>query len=247
MLRLSGERPALFISDLHLDPQRPQTVALFMDFVASTAPQAGSLFILGDFFEAWVGDDDLGSPFNSRILAALKALSDTGVAVYFIHGNRDFLAGAAFAHAGGLELLPDPVTLDLFGAPTLLSHGDLFCSDDGPYQAFRVQVRHPDWQRAFLAKPLAERHAVARALRERSEQSKADKKPDIMDVNPDTVAQYAQTAQVRRIIHGHTHRPALHAHALADRQIERWVLPDWYDTGGYLRCDPSGCRAISLP
>ena len=246
-LRLDGDRPALFISDLHLDPQRPETVVLFRDFMARTAPRAGSLFILGDFFEAWVGDDDLPAPFNADIVSALATLSAGGTALYFLHGNRDFLAGAAFARAAGLHLLPDPVRIELFGTPTLLSHGDVFCSDDGTYQAFRAQVRQRDWQTEFLGKPIEARHAFARALRERSEHAKAGKKPDIMDVNLDTVARHARAADVRRIIHGHTHRPARHVHDLGDRRIERWVLPDWHDTGGYLICDRSGCRALPWP
>lgn len=246
-LRLQGERPALFISDLHLDPQRPQAVALFRRFMADVAPGAAALFVLGDFFEAWVGDDDASSPFNAGIVADLAALAARGVAVYFLPGNRDFLAGPDFARAAGLRLLPDPVRVDLFGTPTLLSHGDLLCTDDTAYQAFRAQVRDPDWQRDFLARPLAERHAIARALRERSEQAKTGKQAQIMDVNPDAVARHARAADAARIIHGHTHRPARHRQALADRPLERWVLPDWYETGGYLSCDARGCRAIDLP
>lgn len=243
---LEGNRPALFISDLHLDRQRPDSVALFQRFMREIAPTSGALYILGDFFEAWLGDDDLADAFHGEIVAALRALSDGGVPVFFLHGNRDFLAGADFARAAGLSLLPDPVRIDLFGTPTLLSHGDIFCTDDATYQAFRTQVRDPAWQAAFLAKPLQERHALALALRERSEQAKADKKPEIMDVNTAAVARSALDMDVRRIIHGHTHRPARHEFHVADRIVERWVLPDWYETGGYLRCGAEGCLAVGF-
>lgn len=242
----NGNRPALFISDLHLDRQRPDSVSLFKRFLREIAPTACALYILGDFFEAWVGDEDLADPFHGEIVTALRALSDSGLLVYFLHGNRDFLAGADFAHAAGLTLLPDPTCIDLFGTPTLLSHGDIFCTDDAPYQAFRSQVREPAWQAEFLARPLQERHTLARALRERSEQAKAGKKPEIMDVNASVVSRLALDMDVKRIIHGHTHRPARHEFRVADRIVERWVLPDWYETGGYLRCDAEGCLPVGF-
>lgn len=241
-----GNRPALFISDLHLDGQRPDSVALFQRFMREVAPTSSALYILGDFFETWVGDDDLTDAFHREIVAALRALSDGGVSVFFLPGNRDFLAGADFAHAAGLSLLPDPARVDLFGTPTLLSHGDIFCTDDATYQAFRDQVRDPAWQSEFLAKPLQERHALARALRERSEQAKAGKRPEIMDVNAAAVTRWVLRMDVRRIIHGHTHRPARHEFRAADRIVERWVLPDWYETGGYLRCGAEGCLPVDF-
>lgn len=242
-----GEGPALFISDLHLSPERPGPVRLFQAFMRDVAPGAGQLYILGDFFEAWVGDDDLGAPFNREILASIAGLAGRGVAIRFLPGNRDFLVGSAFARAAGLDLLADPVRIDLFGTPTLLSHGDLFCTDDDAYQTFRRQVREAAWQADFLARPIEERRAMARALRERSEQAKAGKKPDIMDVNPDAVLAGIREWDVRRVIHGHTHRPARHEIPLTEGTVERWVLPDWYETGGYLRCDRTGCRLVSLP
>ena len=238
--------PMLFISDLHLAPERPRPVELFHHFVDTVAPGAGGLFILGDFFEAWVGDDELGVPFNATIVAALRRLADSGVPLYFLPGNRDFLIGATFAQAANLTLLPDPVTLDLFGALTLLSHGDLFCTDDAAYQAFRAQVRNPAWQAGFLAQPLAERQVLAKSLRERSERAKSGKTPEIMDVNPTAVLAAIQAHGVGRLIHGHTHRPARHEIRIGEETVERWVLPDWYETGGYLRCDDSGCRALDL-
>lgn len=234
----------LFISDLHLTPERPGAAASFLRFLEQRAAHADALYILGDLFEAWVGDDDLASPFNTGIAAALKQVSDAGVPVYFLPGNRDFLAGPGFARAAGLSLLQDPTPVDLYGTPTLLAHGDAWCTDDAPYQAFRAQVREPAWRATFLDKPLAERHAIAAVLRERSEQAKADKRPDIMDVNSAAVAEAFRRHGVSRIIHGHTHRPARHEHLIDDRSRERWVLPDWYDaSAGYLVCDATGCRA----
>lgn len=238
--------PVLFISDLHLTPERPQAAHLLRRFLRDVAPAAAALYILGDFFEAWVGDDDLSEPFHADIAEALRILSGHGTQVAFLPGNRDFLAGEAFARAAGLTLLPDPTRLDLFGVPTLLSHGDAFCTDDATYQAFRAQVRGAAWQQAFLALPLAERRALARELRERSEQAKAGKKPEIMDVNAEAVERAFRESRVDRIIHGHTHRPARHEHLVDGRPRERWVLADWYDTGAYLHCDAQGCRAVAL-
>jgi len=237
----------LFISDLHLTPERPLPVALFYRFIKERAAQAQALYILGDFFEAWVGDDDLAQPFHRDIATALKALSVQGVAVFFLPGNRDFLVGPAFADAAGLTLLADPTEVQLFGVPTLLTHGDSFCTDDVAYQDFRRQVRDPAWQRQFLAQPLQQRHALAKGLRERSEHAKADKKPEIMDVNSTAISQALDAHPVTRIIHGHTHRPARHEHQRNGQTCERWVLPDWYENGGYLVCDERGCRLSAFP
>jgi UDP-2,3-diacylglucosamine hydrolase len=240
--------PLLFIADLHLSRERPRPVDLFRRFMGEIAPTGGALYILGDFFEAWIGDDDLEDDFHSGVAAALHGLAHDGIPVFFLPGNRDFLAGEAFARAAGLTVLADPTHIDLFGTPTLLTHGDAYCTDDINYQAFRRQVRDPGWQAAFLARPLAERHALARELRERSEQAKAGKKPEIMDVNIDTVSQAFRERGVSRIIHGHTHRPARHEHRIDGRLCERWVLADWYEgVGGYLRCDADGCRALPFP
>ena len=236
---------SLFISDLHLTPDRPLPVHRLHRFLEHRAPHAQALYILGDFFEAWIGDDDLAQPFNQDITDALKSLSNQGVAIFFLPGNRDFLVGQSFAQAAGLSLLADPSVIDLFGTQTLLTHGDSFCTDDAAYQDFRRQVRTPAWQHNFLMQPLEQRHALAKALRDRSEQAKADKKPEIMDVNHDAIAaaltEYSPT--IMRIIHGHTHRPARHDYQHNELTGERWVLPDWYDSGGgYLVCDTAGCR-----
>jgi UDP-2,3-diacylglucosamine hydrolase len=240
-------RPVLFISDLHLTQDRPAPVALFRRFLDEVAPRAAALYILGDFFEAWVGDDDLDLPFHADIAARLKALVDSGVPVHFMPGNRDFLAGPALARSAGWTPLPDPTVIDLYGTPTLLSHGDAYCTDDGAYQAFRLQVRDDRWQAAFLAKPLEERRALARAIRAESEQAKADKKPDIMDVNPEAIRTALAQSGVARMIHGHTHRPARHPLQVNGVACERWVLADWYASGGYLVCDGRGCRSVAFP
>lgn len=243
---MSNPTGSLFISDLHLTPERPLPVQLFQRFIIEVAQNAQSLYILGDFFEAWVGDDNLAEAFNQDIATALNSLAAQGVKVFFLAGNRDFLVGPAFAKAAGLTLLPDPTQIDLYGIATLLAHGDQFCTDDDTYQAFRRQVRDPAWQQQFLAQPLPQRLALAAALRERSEHAKAGKKPEIMDVNAAAIRAAAEIYPVSRIIHGHTHRPARHEITLNGKTVERWVLPDWYETGGYLACDERGCRLLSF-
>jgi len=237
---------SLFIADLHLSPELPQAVALFQHFLQETAPQAQALYILGDFFEAWIGDDDLALPFPAAIAAGLRQLTQRGVRLYLMHGNRDFLLGEGFCQASGATLLADPSLIDLYGTPTLLAHGDALCTDDVAYQAFRRQVREPAWQAGFLAKPLAERREMARQLRAQSEREKAAKAMAIMDVNPAAVAAALREHGYPRLIHGHTHRPARHVHEIDGHACERWVLPDWYEGGGYLRCDAEGCKAFSL-
>jgi UDP-2,3-diacylglucosamine hydrolase len=240
-------RPYLFISDLHLTPERPAAIALFQRFLEGIAPGAAGLYILGDFFEAWVGDDDLELPFHQDLAARIRRLVDSGVPVYFMPGNRDFLAGPFLARATGWTPLVDPTVIDLYGTPTLISHGDTYCTDDKAYQAFRLQVRDGRWQADFLEKPIDERRDMARAIRAKSEQAKAGKKPDIMDVNPQAIREAMVQAGVARLIHGHTHRPARHELSINGAACERWVLADWYETGGYLACDPSECRAESFP
>ena len=195
---------ALFISDLHLCASRPRIARLFFDFLATTACDADALYILGDFFEYWAGDDDIDDPFNRSIVDAVATLAATGVSVFLMHGNRDFLIGEKFCQASGVTLLQDPSAIDLNGARTLLMHGDTLCTDDIEYQNFRKQVRDPMWQQQFLAQPLAQRKAIIEALRRRSENAKQTKSMDIMDVTPSSVEAVLREHRYPRLIHGHT-------------------------------------------
>lgn len=233
---------SLFISDLHLCSSRPGITRQFVDFLHTTASRAEALYILGDLFEYWAGDDDVGDPRHQDMVAALSELSRNGTRVYFMHGNRDFLLGDVFAQATGVTLLQDPTLVTLYGRRVLLSHGDLLCTDDIEYQAFRWQVRDPAWQQQFLSQPLAGRKAQIEALRQRSEQEKSHKSESIMDVNAEAVhAWLRQYDYPEMLIHGHTHRPARHDIEVDGHRCERWVLGDWYEQGSCLRCDESGC------
>ena len=236
----------LFISDLHLSPDTPAATDTLLTFLRTTAPAADALYVLGDLFEYWIGDEGLAQPFAKEVAQVFRALADSGVPVYFMHGNRDFLLGGQFALASGMKLLNDPTVVDLYGTPTLLMHGDTLCSDDVEYQKFRAMVRNPAWQQAFLAKPLDERVRMAREVRGKSEQAKQVKDMTIMDVTPATVDEAFRAHQYARLIHGHTHRPARHEHMVDGRGCERWVLADWYDHGAYLQCDAGGCRLQPL-
>lgn len=237
---------SLFISDLHLCDSRSEMSRLFFDFLQTTAIHADALYILGDLFEYWLGDDTLDAPLNQQVCMQLRQLADSGVSVYFMHGNRDFLIAGQFAHACQATLLADPTLVDLYGTPSLLMHGDTLCTDDINYLAFRAQVRDPNWQSQFLAQPIASRINFAQQARARSESAKQEKTADIMDVNDDAVAAVLRQHLYPRLIHGHTHRPARHTITLDDYCCERWVLPDWYHHGGYLRCDAQGCQLVSL-
>ncbi|MBI4195510.1 MAG: UDP-2,3-diacylglucosamine diphosphatase [Betaproteobacteria bacterium] len=236
----------LFISDLHLGADRPHINEQFFGFVQRAAAEADALYVLGDLFEYWVGDDDLADPFNASIGDALKALGEHGVPIHLMHGNRDVLLGREFARHCGAALVADPLLLDLYGTPTLLMHGDTLCTDDIEYQKFRVYARDPDNQAQFLAQPLARRKQQMAGLRADSESAKQGKTGNIMDVALATVEQTLRDFHYPRLIHGHTHRPARHVHVVDGHQCERWVLNDWYQRGGYLRCDAGGCTAVRL-
>jgi len=236
----------LFISDLHLCSVRPEINRSFFGFLQSAAQAASALYILGDLFEYWAGDDDLGDPFNETVIAALARLAGNGVPAYLMHGNRDFVIGEAFARASKVTLLPDPSLLDLYGQPTLLTHGDTLCTLDQAYQAFRREARGETWIRNLLQRPLAERKAAIEALRRQSEQEKRTKADAIMDVAADEVEAALRRNGYPRLIHGHTHRPARHVHTVDGHTCERWVLADWYQAGSYLACDESGCRSVQL-
>ena len=226
----------LFISDLHLDEARPHILDLFEQFLAGEARQADALYILGDLFEAWVGDDD-DSALATRIARAIRGLADSGVPVFFIVGNRDFLLGRDYAARCGMRLLEDGTIIDLYGTPTLLMHGDTLCTADLEYQEFRAQVRDEEWQRQFLAQPLDQRRAFAARARDASTAHTGRTDMTIMDVTPEAVVETMQRAGVRHLIHGHTHRPAVHHFRLDTGNAERIVLGDWYEQGSVLRAD----------
>jgi UDP-2,3-diacylglucosamine hydrolase len=214
---------ALFISDLHLQPSQPKTCAAFVEFLERHAMAAKALYILGDLFEYWVGDDDLASPFNAQVSAALARVSAAGVALYWIAGNRDFLVGQGFATATGATLLTEPFVATIAGQRIALLHGDAQCTDDVGYMEFRAQVRQPAWQQQFLALPLAQRHAIVAGLRKDSQALQSAKSTEIMDVAPQAIAHVFDSTATTVMIHGHTHRPALHAQG----GTRRYVLPDW--------------------
>jgi len=237
----------LFISDLHLCPERPQTTRLFLEFLSGQASQAKALYILGDLFEYWAGDDDIDDSHHLSVIQGMRALSDGGTALYVMHGNRDFLMGQGFSEASGATLLNDPVTVDLYGKTAVLTHGDMLCTDDTEYQHFRNVVREPKWQQEFLGLPLAQRKAQIAELRNRSEQAKSYKDEAIMDVNQEAVVEFLRKHDYPPLlIHGHTHRPARHAVEVDGRHCERIVLADWGDTGSCLVCTAQGCEVTNL-
>ncbi len=229
-----GARRALFVSDVHLSEAHPATIESFFAFLAKVSAPAGLdgralevLYILGDLFEYWAGDDDLDEPLNRRIVSALDGLTRGGMAVFLLTGNRDLLLGTGFAGATGVTLLSDPSPLEVAGQSALISHGDALCTDDLAYQAYRAMVRSPDWQKSFLDRPLAERKELIESLREASVTAKASKPLAIMDVNPQAVEALFRASAARLLIHGHTHRPACHRLAVDGIERQRWVLPDW--------------------
>jgi UDP-2,3-diacylglucosamine hydrolase len=224
----------LLISDLHLDEARPHIVDLYTSLLAGEARRADALYILGDLFEAWIGDDD-DAPLPARVAQATSALRDSGVPVYFMHGNRDFLLGADYAARAGMTLLTDPTVIEFGGEQVLLMHGDTLCTDDAEYQKFRALVRDPRWQQSFLAKPLAERRAFATQARGESRKHTTMAAADIMDVNQNAVETAMRAHGVRRLIHGHTHRPATHRFDLDGQPAQRIVLGDWYEQDSVLR------------
>ena len=240
-----------FLSDLHLSPDTPGINRLFLDYLAGEARTAKRLFILGDLFEAWPGDDTLDDPEDTlgrAVVDGLRALADTGTEIAVQHGNRDFLLGERFAERTGAVLLPDPYLLVLPGARFVLSHGDLLCTDDAEYQAFRQQVRNPAWQQGFLSKPLAERKAIAAALRQQSENSKRVKSMQAMDAAPVAIDELLRAHDGATLIHGHTHRPDRHEHRVDGAYVERWVLADWHEPRGeYLAWDGVELARHTLP
>lgn len=216
----------LLISDLHLDDSRPDITSAFLRFLDEQARGQERLYILGDFFEVWIGDDER-SPLQEQVAGALKALTDSGTELFLMHGNRDFLIGEDFCRRTGATLLPDPTVVDLYGEPTLLMHGDSLCTADTEYQKFRANMRNPQWQQMILSRPLAERQTMARQLREISMTKNQNKAEAIMDVTPEEVVREMEAHGVRQLIHGHTHRPAVHDLTVNGRPAQRIVLGDW--------------------
>lgn len=236
---------ALFISDLHLSPDMPHTAQAFFNFLKTKAIHTKQLYLLGDIFEYWAGDDDLEDVFHQTIVTALAALSRHGVSVFWLAGNRDFLVGEKFAGASGITLLAEPVVVEIAGKKILLLHGDAQCTDDTAYMTFRAQVRDPVWQHAFLDQDLNKRKALIANLRAGSRDAQKNKSMDIMDVNQAAIATLFESHQVNTMIHGHTHRPNQHHHQTGQGDCTRYVLPDWdYDTqetrGGWLSINQAG-------
>jgi UDP-2,3-diacylglucosamine hydrolase len=236
----------LFVSDVHLDDAAPEAQRQFLDFLRTRVAGACALYILGDLFESWVGDDDVGGE-RAAVQAALRELTASGVACFLLHGNRDFLIGGDFCRETGCQLLPDPVVAAIGGEPVLLTHGDALCIDDHAYQELRSIVRTPAWQRRFLGLPLSDRQLLANEARAGSRVHTARAIPKIMDVNTAAVAAAFKAARVRRIIHGHTHRPAVHDTLVEGQPVQRIVLGAWYEQGSYLTYENGRYELLSLP
>ncbi len=235
----------LFISDLHLSDQRENITELFINFLEQRASKSDALYILGDLFEVWLGDDMIQPDYQSSI-AKMKQLTDNGLPLYIMQGNRDFLMAEQFSELSGATLIEDPSIIELYGTPTLLMHGDTLCTDDIEYQKFRDMVRNPHFTADFLSKSTEERLAVAAKYREASKTETASKAMDIMDVNQQAVESTMLEHNVIQLIHGHTHRPAIHDFSVDNKEMKRIVLGDWYEHGSVLVCDESGCQLESL-
>ncbi len=244
MRRFTFMPHTLFISDLHLSADEPLSMAAFQHFITQLATQAEALYILGDLFEYWAGDDDTSDPFHAQVIAALASLASHQTQLFLLHGNRDLLMGKTLANACHAQLLNEPTLIDLYGTPTLLSHGDTLCTDDAEYQRYRASVHDAAFQQQFLAKPLAERKAYIAQLRTRSQAEKQSKDSAIMDVNELAVQQLLRAYNYPQLIHGHTHRLKRHHHKIDAHRCVRWVLGDWHRHGNALRCDAQGCNII---
>jgi len=237
---VGSAKPTLFLSDLHLSPDRPAALRAFHAFAAGPAREAAAVYMLGDIFDWWVGDDQVRIPFVADVVKSMRRISDAGVALFIGQGNRDFLIGERLARAAGASLLPEYVVLDVHGVRTLLCHGDQLCTDDVEYQAYRTRMRDPEVQARLLRLPYFVRRVIAAWLRRKSRNTKALKPESIMDVAIPTVEQTFREHGVARMIHGHTHRPAVHAHEVDGTARERIVLADWEQDGRYLEASEAG-------
>ena len=234
-----------FISDLHLQDDRPEITKAFVSFIENTASKAERLYVLGDFFEAWIGDDDETALtlLVKKTLVELSASTD----IYAMHGNRDFLIGSHFAQEAGLILIDDPKKEEMFGNPVLLMHGDLLCTDDVDYQSFRATTRNPSWRKEFLNKPISERKEIAKELRAISKEATGQKKEDIMDVSENEVSRVMEEFSVNLLIHGHTHRPNTHVMDIHGVTSKRIVLGDWDEQGWFIWMDANSCELKKFP
>lgn len=236
----------LFIADLHLQTEEPAITAGFLRFLHGEAKSADALYILGDLFEAWIGDDD-PNPLHREMAAAVHALVDSGVPCYFIHGNRDFLIGKRYARESGMTLLPEEQVLDLYGRKVLIMHGDTLCTDDIGYLAFRAKVHTPWIQKVFLALPLFIRNRIAARMRAGSKAANSSKSMTIMDVNPQAVVRVMEKHDVQWLIHGHTHRPDVHSLIANGQPAHRVVLGAWHTEGSMVKVTPEGVELIAFP
>lgn len=236
----------LFVSDLHLEAARPDIGAQFVAFLRREAVAADALYILGDLFESWIGDDDPNTHY-ADIKAELRRVVDHQVPVYFMHGNRDFMIGERFARETGVGLLPDPLVQEIHGHRVLLSHGDAYCTDDVEYQRLRLKTRDPDWQAMMLSRPLTERQAFAAEARAASRERGRSLDETITDVNPRAIENVMREHGVHDMLHGHTHRPAVHQFELDGVPARRIVLGDWYEQGSVLRWGEDGPRLDTMP
>jgi len=236
----------LFISDLHLEAERPDIAKQLLSFLETEASEADDLYILGDLFEAWVGDDDPNTHYFT-IKRALRKLVDGGIPVYFMHGNRDFMIGRGFANETGVEILKDPYKVQMYGQKVLLSHGDVLCTDDVQYQRIRKMTRDPEWQATILARPLKDRLRMAEEARRQSLEQTLNLSMEITDVNQSAVEQAIQKFGVDILLHGHTHRPGVHDVQIGTRKAKRIVLGDWYTQGSMVRWDSRGPKLEEMP